>query len=113
MKLDDLRRQVQLIGQLEENIGALEAELCYLDAVLAVPVPGEPHTGGSPVHDIISDIINWNQRHPPGCPTRYRPRLHRLSRRSPLTVPGRSGSLLDEGVLWSCCGNRLWFGASG
>jgi len=35
---------VQLIGQLEENIGALEAELCYLDAVLAVPVPGEPHT---------------------------------------------------------------------
>ena len=40
-KLDDLRRQVQLIGQLEENIGTLEAELRYLDAVLAVPVPGE------------------------------------------------------------------------
>lgn len=45
-KLDDLRRQVQLIGQLEESIGTLEAELRYLDAVLAVPVPGElpvPH----------------------------------------------------------------------
>jgi len=40
-KLDDLRHQVQLIGQLEESIGTLEAELRYLDAVLAVPVPGE------------------------------------------------------------------------
>lgn len=40
-KLDDLLCQVQLIGQLEESIGTLEAELRYLDAVLAVPVPGE------------------------------------------------------------------------
>jgi hypothetical protein len=32
---------VQLIGQLEESIGTLKAELRYLDAVLAVPIPGE------------------------------------------------------------------------
>ena len=43
-KLDDLRRQVQVIPQLENNISTLEAELRYLDAMLAVPAPGKPHT---------------------------------------------------------------------
>jgi hypothetical protein len=42
-KLDDLRRQVQVIPQLENNISTLEAELRYLDAMLAVPPPGKPH----------------------------------------------------------------------
>jgi hypothetical protein len=41
-KLDDLRRQVQLIPQLEDGIRTLEDELRYLDAMLAVPVPDEP-----------------------------------------------------------------------
>ena len=46
-KLDDLRRQVQLIGQLEDSITALEAELRYLDVIVAVPVPGESQTPGA------------------------------------------------------------------
>jgi hypothetical protein len=40
-KLDDLRRQAQVIRQLEDSISTLEAELRDLDAMLAVPVPGE------------------------------------------------------------------------
>ncbi len=46
-KLDDLRRQVQLIGQLECSIAILEAELRYLDTMLAVPAPGEHQTSGA------------------------------------------------------------------
>jgi hypothetical protein len=37
--LDDLRRQVQRIPDVEVGICKLEAELTYLDAMLAVPVP--------------------------------------------------------------------------
>lgn len=40
-KLDDLRRQVQLIPQLEDDIAELEAKLAYFNAILAVPVPGQ------------------------------------------------------------------------
>lgn len=46
-KLADLRRQAQLIQQLEDSITALEAELRYLDAMLAVPVPGQRQAPGA------------------------------------------------------------------
>jgi len=46
-KLAELRRQVQLIPQVEDAIARLEDELRYLDAVLAIPAPGEHRAPGA------------------------------------------------------------------
>lgn len=54
-KLDDLRRQVQFIGQLEDSITALEAELRYLDAILAVPAPRRTARTAAPATSMAAD----------------------------------------------------------
>lgn len=56
-KLDDLRRQAQLIQQLEDSISTLEAELRYLDAILAVPASADHAHWRWP----MDDITGWDQ----------------------------------------------------
>jgi hypothetical protein len=60
-KLNDLCRQVQLISDNENKIADLDPDLCSLDVIFVNLAPCEQTTPEQPVHDIISDIIDWDQ----------------------------------------------------